>query len=57
MKKKKSEYAHILETIKIAEKEIAAIEAKGAKIKSSKLNDKEKQLIQRGRNLNCVKVN
>ena len=46
MKKKKSEYEHILETIKIAEKEIAEIEAKDTKKKASKLNDKEKQLIQ-----------
>ena len=50
MKKKKSEYEHILETIKIAEKEIAEIEAKEAKKKAGKLNDKEKQLIQLYRN-------
>jgi hypothetical protein len=45
MKKKESEYEHILKTIKIAEKEIAEIEAKEAKKQASKLNDKEKQLI------------
>ena len=45
MKKKESEYEHILKAIKIAKKEIAEIEVKEAKKKADKLNDKEKQLI------------
>jgi hypothetical protein len=45
MKTKTSEYEHILKTIKVAEKEIAGIEAKGMTKKEDKLNAKEKQLI------------
>ena len=45
MQKKKSEFEYILQNIKIAEKQIAEIEAKEAKKKASKLNEKEQQLI------------
>ena len=46
MAKKEREYDRILRVKEIAEKEIAEIEAREAKKKASKLNDKEKQLIQ-----------
>ncbi len=46
MSKKEREYDRILRVKAIAEKEIAEIEAKVAKKKANKLNDKEKQLIQ-----------
>jgi hypothetical protein len=42
MGKKKSEYVHILETIRIAEKEIAEIEAGKSKKINGKLNENEK---------------
>jgi len=45
MKKKEREYDRILRVKEIANKEIAEIEAKAAKKKEAKLNDKEKQLI------------
>ena len=45
MKKNESEYEHIPKAIKIAGKEIAGIEAKEAKKRASKQNDKEKQII------------
>ncbi len=42
---KKSELEHILETVKIANKEIAELEIEAANKKRGKLNDKEQQLI------------
>ena len=45
MVKKEREYDRILRVKKIAEKEIAEIEAMQATKKISRLNDKEKQLI------------
>ncbi len=45
MVKKEREYDRILRVKKIAEKEIAEIEAMQTKKKVSRLNDKEKQLI------------
>ncbi len=42
---KKSELEHNLETVKIANKEIAELETKAANKKTGKLNDKEQQLI------------
>ena len=45
MKKRKSELEHILETVKIANKEIAELETKAANKKTGKLYDREQQLI------------